>query len=117
MAKFTAALNVLGTDYHVTLAFCEARKGGKIATSTAIADGVITDVVYWSGSNVTVALIDSELIRRRHQYYTDNGYPYEGYHHIPHATLSRFDDVVNFQHLKGTTVTLGDEYVRIWEPK
>jgi hypothetical protein len=117
MSKFTAALNVIGTDYHVTLAFCDAKRGGKVHTSAAIADGLITDVVYWQGSNVTVALIDSELVRRRHQYYTDNGYPYEGYHHVPHATLSRGNTVADHLDLVGSIVTLGEEYIRIWEPK
>jgi len=114
VVKFTAALNVIGTPWHVTLVFCDAKHAGKVSTTAELDSGVITDVVYWPESNVTVALIDSVLIKTRHQYYVDKGYSYDGYDYKPHATLSRGNTTILNSGLIGCTVILGEEYVRTW---
>jgi hypothetical protein len=121
--KFTAALKVicgsLGKVHnpHVTIAFCDVAHGDKVQTATAFCNvpgkGVITAVKYWSGPDITVLLIDSGIVRMRHQYYTKNGYKYEGHEFNPHITLGKGNQVEDFEHLLGKELLLGEEYVRL----
>lgn len=113
MSKFTSALMVEGNDWHVTLCFCDAVKGGKFKTSAGRGRGTIVGVEYWQKPDVTVLIIDSEYIEDRHKYYKSLGYSYD-HEFIPHATISKGDTVNEHSHFKGEFIIIGDEYARIY---
>jgi hypothetical protein len=115
MSKFTSALSIKEyLDLHVTLCFCTPVKSKKIMTSNEEKKGLIVDVQYWSEINITVAIIESDFVVERHQYYKDNGYDYEGFDFKPHATLGKGDLRKENIELVGKKITLCDEYIRIY---
>lgn len=110
---FTAAMTVLGTDWHVTLCFGRCAKAGKVSTTQAQGELFVTDVCYWSHVNLTVALVASPLCDERHAYWRSHGYssdlPYR-----PHMTLGAGDLTAQYQHLKGARYPVGQEYCRTY---
>lgn len=114
MANFTSALKVIGTDYHVTLSFFEINgKLPKISTMEGDGYGEVIGVEYWHKPDITVALIESNIVNERHRYYNDNGYTYM-YEFKPHFTLEQGDVSDAYDHLIGKKIAIGEEYFRIY---
>lgn len=115
MAKITIALEVIGTPYHVTLAFFRTRgKLAKVRTSDATGEAAVLAVEYWPGPNVTVALVQSLLIDERVAYWWGNGYLYEEYECRPHFTIGRGDLRGTTDVAPGQVYQLGGEYWRVY---
>lgn len=114
MSNFTSALRVLGTEWHITLCFCKAKRLGKFQTSNEKDKVKVSHVVYWINSDVTVLIFEDKpdsIIDRRHKYYGELGYGYD-YPFVPHATVGKGNQVESFKHLIGETFEIGDEYAR-----
>lgn len=109
--KITTALEILGTDWHVTLCFCDAKKLGKFRTSNKAKAGVVTGVEYWEMVDLTVLVIKSSFANERHDYYKFLGYTYD-YEFIPHATVGKGDLVKEYSRYIGREIVLGNEYAR-----
>ena len=113
MSNFTAALEVIGTPYHVTLCFCPTVKAGKFRTTNCTDKAKILSVQYWERVNLTVMVLESDLINARHEYYKKLGYTY-AYEFIPHATIGSGDLVSENTSIIGSTLEVGNEYARIY---
>lgn len=109
--KITGALEILGTDWHVTLFFCDAVKLGKLKTSNRESRCTVIDVQYWEHVNLTVLILESDLINERRNYYKDLGYSYD-YEFIPHATVGRGNLVDEYRGKIDKSYLVGNEYVR-----
>ena len=109
--KITGALEVLGSDWHVTLFFCNAEKLGKFRTSNEEGLCYIVDVQYWERVDLTVLILKSDFINERHEYYKSLGYGYD-YEFIPHATVGKGDLVDKYKDKIGLSYFVGNEYVR-----
>jgi len=109
--KITAALEVLGTEWHVTLCFCDAEKLGKFRTSSKEKAGIVVGVEYWERVDLTVLIIRSSFANERHGYYKSLGYTY-AYDFIPHATVGKGDLVNQYLSYIGRKIVLGNEYAR-----
>ena len=113
MANFTAALEVLDTDYHVTLCFSECVKASKVRTSIETGELVVHAVEYWEHCDLTVAIITSAFCDTRAKYWQDNGYGYTlGYK--PHFTIGRGDCTSIYKCMVGRVFAIGNEYVRVF---
>lgn len=113
MTALTIALNVLDTDFHVTLAFMEPTKTKKARNTQETGKATVFDIVYWSESDVTVALIHSHFVMERFEYWKSLGYTYN-YEFKPHFTLSKGNSVDYYQYMIGSDITLGEEYFRLY---
>jgi hypothetical protein len=115
MAKFTAALKVDDPtiDGHITLCFCDAKKGGKFSTSPVKGIATVIDAEYWEKPDLTVLLIDCKFAVERHEYYKSIGYTYD-YEFIPHISVSKGNLVGEFKAMKGEILSVGNEYARIY---
>ena len=109
--KITGALEDLGTEWHITLFFCDAEKLGKFRTSNKESVCEIIDVQYWEHVDLTVLILKSDLINERHNYYKSLGYGYD-YEFIPHATVGKGNLVDKYSGEIGTAYFIGNEYVR-----
>ncbi len=113
MANFTAALNVIGTGFHVTLCFSECKKSSKVRTSTETGKIKVVSIEYWEHCDLTVAIVESEFCDKRADYWAENGYGYDlGYK--PHFTITKGNQVEAVKTLIGAEFDVGDEYVRIF---
>lgn len=115
MPNFTAALEVLGTPYHVTVCFAECKKAGKARTSQEFGELEVMAVEYWPIPDVTVALVDSALCDERAEYWHNLGYYYAlGYR--PHFTLGKGDlrDTLTAKIMVGKLFRVGNEYCRVY---
>jgi len=114
-ARVTVALQVLCTDYHVTLCFFRtAGKLAKVSTSDAVGLATVTAVEYWPGPDVTVALVDSDLVRDRCRYWWPLGYKYQGHAYRAHFTIGRGDLRASTPVAPGQVYPVGAEYFRIY---
>lgn len=112
--KFTAALNVIDTDYHITLCFADCVKASKVSTSPQTGDATVIDVVYWDHCDLTVALVRSDFCNERAEYWAENGYGYTlGYK--PHFTLGKGDCTSIYKCMVGKTYQVGGEYCRVFD--
>lgn len=113
MVNFTAALQVLNTDWHVTLCFAPCVRGKKVETSFHFGGATVLNVVYWEHCDLTVALVKCYLAEDRAKYWAQRGYGYTlGF--VPHFTLGKGNVVNKHQYLIGKTFTLGHEYCRVY---
>ena len=113
--KFTSALKVIDTPYHITLSFCDVvPRMGKFTTSRISTFVNVTDIVYWKDSDVTVALLgNTRVIMKRKEYWESMGYTYD-MEFIPHFTVGKGDVVKENTHLIGNDYDAGDEYARLF---
>lgn len=112
--KFTAALNVIDTDYHITLCFDDCAKAGKVSTSAQTGEATVVDVVYWEHCDLTVALVRSDFCDERAEYWAKNGYGYDlGYK--PHFTIGKGDCTGAYRSIVGNTYRVGEEYCRVFD--
>lgn len=112
----TTALNVLGTDHHITLSFMELKDSSKlpkVRTTNETSLCKVVSVEYWEEPNITVAVVESEFVRERHEYYTENGYTYN-HEFIPHFTLGSGDLIGQFGFIRDKEFAVGEEYFRIY---
>lgn len=109
--KITGALEIIGTDWHVTLFFCNAEKLGRIRTYDKESVCEIVDVQYWERVDLTVLILKSDLVNDRYEYYKNLGYGYD-YEFIPHATVGKGDLTSEYKNHIGTSYIIGNEYVR-----
>ena len=113
MANFTAALNVLGTDYHVTLCFSDCVKASKARTSADKGLLKVVAIEYWAHCDLTVALVESYFCDERAKYWAEKGYAYAlGYK--PHFTLGKGDCSSIYECMVGKEYEVGEEYVRVF---
>lgn len=112
MANFTAALNILGTDWHVTLCYGPCVKAGKARVTYNTGQMQFHAVEYWESCDLTVGIVSSPFCDERAKYWADLGYTYPlGYK--PHATLGKGDLRGKFSYIVGQVYTLGEEYIRV----
>ncbi len=113
MTALTIALNVLETDFHVTLAFMQPTRTKKASTTQNTGNGTVIDIVYWENCDLTVALIQSDFVMQRFQYWQSLGYSYE-YEFKPHFTLAKGNCVDYYSYLISKEIVLGEEYFRLY---
>lgn len=113
MTMFTIALNVLNTDYHLSLIFMEPIRTKKAQTSPLTGSGTIFDVVYWEHCDLTVALVNSDFVQQRFQYWQSLGYSYN-LQFKPHFTIGKGDLTQEYKHLIHKEISLGEEYFRLY---
>ncbi len=120
--NFAAALKVvaspvihplISSDWHVTLCFAPCVKGAKIQTSQSIGWARIVEITYWEHVDLTVLILKSDHVMKRHNYYKEAGYLY-GLEFIPHVTVGTGDLCHEYMGLIGEKLMLSNEYVRVF---
>lgn len=110
----------IDSKHHTTVVYSRGFPKGKmtmdIAPNSSV--GVITDIEHWTtpdGLEFTVAIVDCDDIKTRHQEFMDAGCSYDFSEYRPHITLAQGGNYVKeYKELIGQHFTYGSEYIQFF---
>ena len=105
-------------DKHITLAFADTQATSKLEVGSLSlgVSGCITEVVYWSHVDLTVALVDSSLLCELQTRLSAGGFKYD-YEFLPHITLGKGDLTSENKNIEGNSIGFKTPYIQIKEKK
>lgn len=96
---------------HITTSFMQIEgKMPKIRTHVEESIAIVTNIEYFNGADVTVAIVDCWLAHRDREKYEEIGITYD-HEFIPHITICNGNKVYDHQTLIGKHAYVGGEYI------